>query len=89
MLHTHRIKDPKTGACIGYRTVARAPDGKTKELITGFGRTDEYRRARFVEENRSMDNHKPYRSPALKAKARAEAVKVNGTYRSKVGTLLH
>lgn len=65
MLHTHRVKDAKSGACIGYRTVARAPDGKTKELVTGFTRSDEYRHARFVEENRSVVNGKPYRSPAL------------------------
>lgn len=73
----------------GYYVIAKGDDGQLERKFFAHTRADEYRHAEFVEHKRSNANHKPYRSKALKALARAKAIIVGGTFVSDIGVLHH
>lgn len=69
----------------GYWVVATG-DKKLREAFFAHTRSDEEAHIRFVEANRDLTNHKPRRSPALRAKARELAyVGRDGAWHSPVG----
>lgn len=64
--------------------------GIAQNVVTTFaGFRQDRRGVRKVEETRSMNNMKPFRSKALKAKARKECFLMDGTHCSNVKVEFH
>ena len=80
MLRERKLDDGR------YVVTATSDAGKIVTRTFSPTRQDEESHARFVDENRDMTNRKPFRSKALRAKAKESAyIGKDGAWHSDIG----